>query len=498
MSSIARHREQPLDKESVLFPIPKLRKSKEYAPMNIRRKQNALTTLAVLIICNRAQAQSSISSGTVHQYINSDVSSTVQILTSPHSKCQLVSLDAQSVIGDLYADDRGAVTWEISEQTGKAGDLDHAQLNCVSENNVASSYNVNLETTAQSVAPTTLLSPSHNRVMRPGLPANWDQMPVSQLVQMGFPPPPSPNKPDDRARWVKNMSRPMAGAFTQHKTGLTRNITNNLTTTNWSGTTQHPIQDWDDPNTPVYERWYYIDGSWKIPGSSATGVIGGQSSRISEWVGIGGNTLSNDGNPLHADSTNTSLQQTGTESVVSSYYNPRTNTWYFSRVDYTWLEFFNTQQIGPYHEEQTDTPASPGDEFYMAAWVGWSTGAPYLYASPLNGWYYVQNNTQGVWNEYAWDLDATFPGTGRNFSSAEWILERPDRGGYTDPVLGFANGDTYFYGGTANQYGTTWVYYPYDSNVIDLWMINASGSYLVKNTHNSSYHLVNFFWQANQ
>jgi hypothetical protein len=327
--------------------------------------------------------------------LSPDIETQIVLRTQPDAACDLhpagVADPAHSM--RLFADAEGYVRFHARpKQNGQEA---RVQLDCG-----AAVYPLHLRSSASPTAdmPAPLTSvpiPKGAKVLPALTEEAAQQLSDNEVLGQGYPPrPDAAASPDNYAKWLDLVSRPI--------TLLPSHPVSRSNISHGPGSIQAGIELL--PNWSGFEArgsagsYMSVQGEWNVPPIAISEP--GFSTSSATWVGLDG------------DITNfgpRDLVQAGTEQDNFDF-----GFGYFSGY-YAWTELLPNQPT----EQPVNLPVNAGDDIFVSVWIGDSGG--FLDVNGPYAFFYLYNKTQHQAVKVQTPLGSTF----FSGSEAEWIMERP-------------------------------------------------------------------------
>jgi hypothetical protein len=353
-----------------------------------------------------------------HWIVVPETETAITLETIPGAVCELRHENDTGNLLRLHADDQGRVRFHACP-SGAASTIETRR--------VAISSDPAGMTESES------RSEAHSWPVVPALGEGLLTLTNAELVARGYPPRPHPTRsPSHFAQWRRLVSRPWARvgdrrvsrsdvAFGPQPAAASPTLPLpppradlfNGSLDNWSGavyTESGPLKN--------QVEFFYITGTWNVPIVFA-GLPGSPAySAAAEWVGLNAGKLFQSGSDSEA--WNIPFPEIGSNWVFTNYW--------------SWIEAYPDPPWGI-----SNVPVSPGDEMQVIIFVADATGNTSFVDGDGGGltpadnkvWFMVYNFTKGT--SYWGTLDAV-----GWFSSANFIVERPEENGATAPLAIFA------------------------------------------------------------
>jgi hypothetical protein len=315
------------------------------------------------------------------------------------------------------------------------------------------------------------------------------QLSDDEIVKREYPLRPDPKQaPDAYAAWRQVVTQPARRVDARQVSRPELSATSQANTNNWSG-----FDLKNAPNEVPVSTYDMVQGNWYVP--AVSDAVLGQTTYSVLWVGLDGD---NGVCPKHCPGNGSSsdLWQAGTgQQITESVFYLRGRPLYFIITSYyAWSEFVPLQSI----EELPNFNVAPGDQMYVAAWVG-NPGQ----AASLSGAYgiaFVEDITQGEFT-YVYTCRGTVVNgacTTQNQTAilgyqAEWIMERPYEGGVLPDLADY--GAAYMSVPYAQLTSGAWINYA-QSNTQQLYMYGFTGNLLSAGYYDGND--IEFAWYALQ
>jgi Peptidase A4 family len=369
-----------------------------------------------------------------------DVSTPIVLKTQPDAVCDLHGEDAGEEMKTMkfYSNGDGYVKVHVrvTEESQEA----RAQLDCANANGSVTRYPLHLRAssspTSDMPSPPSVMPVAKGSRVQPALTkAEAQQLSDEELTSRGYPP--RPDSPDAYASWLEVVTRAgiRVDAHPVSRSDISHHLVQAGVTddSNWSGYVS------DAPKNRTYSS---VHGEWHVP--ELTSCESGESTYSAFWIGLDGYFLSE-------------LSQEGTEQ--DCYY---IGTSYYTNY-YAWEELLPNQ---PSEEQITGLAPNPGDIIYSTLWIGNSSGVRTNNGSGCCVWFYLNDETQGVYAQF----DVALGRTHFDGKTVEWIMERPGFGGSLTQL------SDYNYARMLNAQGFTtkgkWFDYSALGNLVQLWLYN--------------------------
>jgi len=424
-----------------------------------------------------AQNAESSSSEPLRLTVAPHTSSRIAMKTLPKAVCVLhPNGDTESSRSlKMFSDDDGMIRFNVNP----SDDADEAAAFAVDCTSEGQSRTFGLELKPSSIptsdmpAPAAeIRAPKATDVIRPALTeAEALQLSDDELVKREYPVRPNPEQaPDAFAAWLQMVTQPAARVDARQVAHTELRASSQADTDNWSG-----FDLKNAPNEVPVSTYDMVQGGWYLP--TVTNPVYDETTYSLLWVGLDGD----DGicpKYCPGKGSTSDLWQAGTGQQISDtvfYLNGRPIIFIFSYY-FAWTEFVPFQSI----EVVPSFNVSPGDQVYVAVWVG-NQGQ----AASLSGVYaiaFVEDITQSEFT-YVYNCrglvsngKCTTKDQTRIYGyQAEWIMERPYEGGVLPEPADY--GVAYMSVPYAQQTDGAWINYE-QSNTQQLFMYGSTGNLL--------------------
>ena len=315
------------------------------------------------------------------------------------------------------------------------------------------------------------------------------QLPDEELVKREYPLRPDPKQaPEAFAAWRQMVTQPARRVDARQVARPELRATSQANTDNWSG-----FDLKNAPNEVPVSTYDMVQGGWYVP--AVSDPVFGQTNYSVLWVGLDGD----DGVcPKHCpgNGPTSDLWQAGTgQQITERLIYLLGRPLYLTLTSYyAWSEFVPLQSI----EELPNFNVSPGDQMYVAVWVG-NPGQ----AASLSGAYgiaFVEDITKSEFT-YVYTCRGTVVNgacTTQNQTAilgyqAEWIMERPYEGGVLPDLADY--GVAYMSVPYAQLKSGAWINYA-QTNTQQLYMYGNTGNLLSAGYYDGND--IEFAWYALQ
>jgi hypothetical protein len=268
-----------------------------------------------------------------------------------------------------------------------------------------------------------------------------------EVLERGYPPRPNPYAaPEAFDTWKRIVSIPMTVVKPQVVTNHGVTASNHFHTSNriWSGYVLR-----DELRTGGWRKYSQVKGAWRVPS-----VKGGGGNRTHSvlWVGLDGWVANDD------------LVQAGTGqdcTEVKIFTGPPFNlTIPMSFTNYyAWKEFLPQEK---YMQVITSFPVYPGNEIYVAIWMGRPKEMPDLAGDAI---FWILNTTTGKQTTVTTSRFWTDP-NGNSMTTvvegleADWIMEAPSYyGGFPADLANYATAIITVASASPTDTSAAWIHY---------------------------------------
>jgi len=373
--------------------------------------------------------------------IGPDVSTPIVLKTQPDAVCTLHGEGAGVNAPGMKSYANGEGYLKIHARIKEESQESRAELDCTAKGSVTR-YPLHLRAsdtaTDDMPAPRSTMPTPKGSAIQPALTeAEAQQLSDEELTSRGFPP--RPDSPDALTSWLQVVTRPstMVDPHLVSRTDVVHHFAEAGVTHgyNWSGYVA------DAKKNRSYSS---VHGEWNMPTVVACENVSNTFSAF--WIGLDGYSLSE-------------LSQEGTEQdcyyIGGSYYSNY----------YAWSEVLPNQ---PTEKQITAFAPNPGDYMYATVWIGNSSGVRTNNGSGGYVWFYMNDQSQGVYAQFSTKLGSTY----FDGKTVEWIMERPGLGGGTLAELSdFGSAEMFNAQGFTT--GGKWKNYSVLGNLLQVWLYNA-------------------------